>query len=83
MATWVELTLDEKLGDAPAGTKVYVNLDRAGLIYPRPGKGSDMWFFPDTREHAVKSNEPEWDGHTYVMETPSEIMKRAKNADRP
>ena len=81
MATWVELTLDEKPGDAPAGTKVYVNLDQAGLICPR-GKGSDIWFSPDTRERAVKINQPEWDGHTYVTETPAEIVKKAKNADR-
>jgi hypothetical protein len=81
MATWVELTLDKKRGDAPAGTKVYVNLDQAGLICRR-GKGSDIWFSPDTRELAVTTNELEWDGHTYVTESPPEIVKKAKNADR-
>ena len=82
MATWVELTLDEKARDARAGTKIYVNLDQASLIYPRPGKGSDIWFSPDTRERAVKTNEPEWDGHTYVTELPAEIVKKAKDANR-
>lgn len=82
MGTWIQLTLDEKPGDAPAGTVIWVNLDMAGLIYPRDKGGSDIWFSQDTRKDAVKTKEAEWDGHTFVKEPPEEIMKRGGYATR-